>query len=1012
MIKDIFRLIIIFITLAVFPAVVTFAQTTTGKIAGRVTDAETNEPLPGVNVVLEGTSQGAATDAEGYYAILNVDPGAYSVAASMIGYQQITKTGSEVTIGHTTTVDFSLKTAAIAGEAVTVEAEHEVVKLDLSASSVSTTPEEIESTPMVTNINEMINLEAGVEGMSIRGGSADETSFMMDGLMVVDNRASEPMLNMVNLSAVKSLDVIKGGFNAEYGNVRSGVITVVTKDGRPDRYTGSLELRYSPPRQKHSGPSVFNWQNYYLRPYLDPAVRMDGTDKWPEEMQRQYPTFEGWKAVSERLLSDGTPDNDQTPEQAMEWFMWQHRVEGSDSLGQTLSRYGKLPDYYIDGSLGGPVPFVNSYMGNLTFFLSHKSNNSAFALPLPRDYYRENNTQLKITSHPTNNLKLTAQGIYVGISSVALHGGQAYPTSMNYYMQSGDQIYNPDTNTNILYWPDGWSGFTGYRSIAGLNIEHTLSANTFYEANISYISTRNDMRGPLHMRDTTTIRHFGGVPANEQPYGWTIQTGEPGSQKRTIDGFAIANEGANARDTSYSSTVNVSFDITSQVNRSNMVKSGLEFNYDDFHIYQGKYFATNPDANIDLIWNQSPIRLGAYIQDKFEFEGMIANFGLRMDYDDPMTDWYTANTYSKYFTAQYEDQLTEQASTQPAKSHLRISPRLGISFPTSAISKFYFNYGHFYSLLPAHQMYEINYGTNYDGVNFIGNPSADPARTVAYELGAEYSLLNQFLIHVSGYYKDVTGQASTVGYTNYSGNVDYSTIENNNYSDIRGFEVKIDKRYGWVTGWLNYDYRVQTAGYVGRRHYYEDIRQMRIYGLQNPYQERPLARPLARAFLRFRTPQNFGPSFGRVKPLGGWSLSFLYTHRAGEYETWDPLNTYQEQDNIQWKDYNRVDAKISYDILSGNNRNLRFYLDITNVFNINNLSTLSFSDGNDRRAYLESLHLPLYKGKIYQDAGYTAGDDRPGDLKSDAKPYIDNPNRRFLYYTDQRYVTFGLQINF
>ncbi|HKJ66974.1 MAG TPA: TonB-dependent receptor, partial [bacterium] len=200
----------------VVPLAVLVGQTT-GKIAGTVTDAETNEPLPGVNVILEGTQQGAATDEEGFYTILNVEPGSYSVTASMIGYQQITKTGVEVTLNHTSTVNFQLQTTAIAGEAITVEAEREVVKLDMSSSSVSTTPEEIEGTPTVTNVGEMINLQAGIDGMSVRGGSADETAFMLDGLMVVDNRASEPLSNLVNLSAVQSLEVIKGGFNAEYG---------------------------------------------------------------------------------------------------------------------------------------------------------------------------------------------------------------------------------------------------------------------------------------------------------------------------------------------------------------------------------------------------------------------------------------------------------------------------------------------------------------------------------------------------------------------------------------------------------------------------------------------------------------------------------------------------------------------------------------------------------------------------------------------------------------------------
>ena len=75
------------VILLLLPGAVAFGQT--GKIAGQVTDAETNEPLPGVNVILEGTEQGAATDANGEYYIINVTPGTYSLSASMVGYQQI-----------------------------------------------------------------------------------------------------------------------------------------------------------------------------------------------------------------------------------------------------------------------------------------------------------------------------------------------------------------------------------------------------------------------------------------------------------------------------------------------------------------------------------------------------------------------------------------------------------------------------------------------------------------------------------------------------------------------------------------------------------------------------------------------------------------------------------------------------------------------------------------------------------------------------------------------------------
>ena len=93
----------------------------------------------------------------------------------------------------------------------------------------------------LTEIGEFLNLQVGIEDDMIRGGAMQDAAFMMDGLMVVDNRTNTPLMN-VNLSAIQEMNVIKGGFNAEYGNVRSGLINVVTKDGDEAQYNGSVDF--------------------------------------------------------------------------------------------------------------------------------------------------------------------------------------------------------------------------------------------------------------------------------------------------------------------------------------------------------------------------------------------------------------------------------------------------------------------------------------------------------------------------------------------------------------------------------------------------------------------------------------------------------------------------------------------------------------------------------------------------------------------------------------------------
>ena len=106
------RKVFLFAILTIFAIGFVFAGTT-GKITGHVTDAETGLPLPGANVVVEGSVLGGAADLDGYYAILNVPPGTYNVRATVIGYEAMVFRNVVVKIDLTTTLDFNMRTEAI-----------------------------------------------------------------------------------------------------------------------------------------------------------------------------------------------------------------------------------------------------------------------------------------------------------------------------------------------------------------------------------------------------------------------------------------------------------------------------------------------------------------------------------------------------------------------------------------------------------------------------------------------------------------------------------------------------------------------------------------------------------------------------------------------------------------------------------------------------------------------------------------------------------------------------------
>ena len=340
----------------------------TGKISGRITDKASGEPLIGANVLLQGTSTGAATDIEGYYHIINVSPGYYDLKINMIGYAEKTVTNIRVEIDLTSVIDVSMTIEALASEAIIVQANQKLVRTDVASSQKSISSNQISEMP-VSSVSEVIGLSAGVSGLSVRGGGLNETQFMVDGLVLNDERTSEPTTG-IPLSAVQDISLQTGGFGAEYRNARSGVINVVTREGSKDSYSGTISIRRSPPAQKHFGISPYDPESFWFKPYLDDEVAWTGTNNgaWDEYQQRQYPSFDGWNSISQQTLADGDPSNDLTPAGAQKLFTWEHRLNGAI----------KDPDVNIDAGFGGPVPFLSSKLGNLRFFASALHNESMY----------------------------------------------------------------------------------------------------------------------------------------------------------------------------------------------------------------------------------------------------------------------------------------------------------------------------------------------------------------------------------------------------------------------------------------------------------------------------------------------------------------------------------------------------------------------------------------------------------------------------------------------------------
>lgn len=992
---------------------------TTGKLTGVVKDATTGEPLAGVNVMLEGTAIGAATNYDGYFVILNIPPGTYTVKASFIGYSTVIIKDVRIIIDQTTTIDIDMQDTSFQTGEVVVVATKPIVQKDVSSSRVSLDIKEIQNMPVVSAAS-VIGLQAGIQGLKVRGSSEDQTSFMVNGINLKDERDNTPF-TAISFTSIQEIQVQTGGFNAEFGNIRAGLVNVVTKEGDKSKYSFTFLGRYSAPGQKHFGDSPNSYDSYWIRPYLDDAVCWTGTKNgnWDAYTQAQYQEFRGWNKVSQELLSDNNPNNDLTPEAAQRLFLFQHRREVDITK----------PDYDFDMSFSGPVPVVSSYLGDLRFAASFRGTKEMYLIPLSRDSYEDRTVQLKLTSDIQPGMKLSVEGLtgYQKGTNSSRSGGPGLFRSPSGIASEMDIRSGASYLDSRVFATDYWGPSQIDRHAFGIKFTHVLTPTTYYEINLNQVGSKYDTN-PGRKRDTSKVYQFANMRVDEAPFGvYSGTSAGIGSSMNMGLGFS------NSRDTSKVTTYSARFDLVSQLDKYNNIKTGLEFVYTDNNVNYALVEPSLPSNNTQSKWHTFPVRGALYIQDKLEFEGMIANIGLRLDYSHAGGEWYVFDPYNRALSGALSKGIDTLLRKESTEKIINLSPRIGIAFPITVDSKLYFNYGHFRSMPAPEDLYLLRRSQVNNSIVRIADPNNPLPKTVAYELGYEQNLFDQFLLRIAGYYKDVSDQTRLVTYTSRDNSVSYSIPKPYNYQDIRGFEITATKNRGlWVQGFINYTYEVVTGGNFGLPSYNENPTTQREIErtTSNFKQTKPTPRPYARANIDFFTPADFGPEVFGVKLLEDWRLNFVIAWKAGTYFSWTgPGGTMPGyENNIQWKDYYNVDMRLSK-AFRFKGLSVELFMDMTNVFNHKYMDyRAGFADAKDFDAYMKSLHLPdNIAGKF--NYGNIPGNDQPGDYRkgpyipwddnaSEAqkdewrknKSYIDMPNLSYLTFLNPRNIYWGLRL--
>ena len=235
-----------FLILYFLLAVVTVAQQT-GSLSGNVTDAKTGESLPGVNVLLKGTYHGAAADINGNFNITSIPVGTYNVDISLIGYKTYQYTGIKIESNKTTRLDVKLEETVLTLEQdVVVIGEKPLMDVEETQSSRTISKEEIDQL-IVENVQNIVSQQSGVvvnnsNEVHIRGGRTYENAFLLDGVSVQDPIAGTGFGLQLSASSIEQVEVITGGFNAEFGQATSGIVNVKTKEGS-EKYSGALTYK-------------------------------------------------------------------------------------------------------------------------------------------------------------------------------------------------------------------------------------------------------------------------------------------------------------------------------------------------------------------------------------------------------------------------------------------------------------------------------------------------------------------------------------------------------------------------------------------------------------------------------------------------------------------------------------------------------------------------------------------------------------------------------------------------
>ena len=748
---------------------------TTGKIRGKVTSAD-GQPLAGANVIVDGTTKGAATDGDGSYTILNVEAGTYSVTATYIGYQSSTESNVSIKVDLTTPLNFAMATSAVEGEVVTIVGEKRLIEKSATNSVRSVSSEEIQNSAS-RSVSGMLDMQAGVNitngRLSIRGSRAEEVAYTLDGASITDVVNTGRDVSAIP-EALAEISVESGGFGAHIGGANSGVVRQTLKTGG-NEVMGSARFETGDYGHTDLTATVGVPIGDKIKTFI--ALRSNHVDDWDPTYYTDFSINNG--EMLESTVSGSTPDGDSV-----------QVVFNSGGKDGVAHRSQDVLQINATGTVD---------LGPLNLRLSAVVDNNTYesnALPI---YYMFNTERLPKTERKLS--MYNARANYFLNPNMLLTAGLS--TFKRTYEKYDDGMGKPGNFGDLLGHYDSTS-----IAAAGLDASYWAGGNTdyatpgatynspgaYYVANTFAFSRPGDILTDYDKNERSSFGFDAGLTWQRGDH--EIRTGFD-YKKYTyrvyeLSTTAMYNINKGIADGNYTREQAASGDNVTVTNALSLYNRDGQIGYDDY--------GNEVDDGFD--GPREPTVTSFYLNDKFESGDLVISAGVRLD-NFMMDDFKMKDPANPGWDQSNQGIIEDQFEDSETKSVLQ--PRIGLAFPVSDQMVFHLQYGKFAQMPELDLPYA---STRYmhlvwGGQNYTPDPMGfdlDPIETTQYEVGMSYQFLPSAAIDVTAFAKNTTGQVvigknDAVDINNtYGVAQDAFYYKNGDFTTVNGFEFTLRTR--------------------------------------------------------------------------------------------------------------------------------------------------------------------------------------------------------------------------